>query len=1166
MVPHMKQMLMKSLKIFLILAAVLLAILLVFGIVLSLDWPWWVGFFVLIGLVGLGVGVLFLRKMWLRRQEQGFVQEIIAQDNAYLKAMDGKDKERSQELQDRWKEAIDALRQSHLRKRGNPLYVLPWYVVIGESGSGKTTAIESAKLSSPFAEVSRISGISGTRNCDWWFFEQAILLDTAGRYAIPIDEGRDKEEWQNFLSLLAKFRKKEPLNGLVVTVAANKLLESGMEALEQDGRSIRQRIDELMRVLGTKFPVYVLVTKCDLVQGMTQFCERVPENALEQAMGVINHDLSKDVVAFHRRGTGIVADRLRDLRLLLLHSSGAKQGVDPGLLLFPEEFERLKPCLEAFFKGAFQENPYQETPLLRGLFFSSGRQEGSPYSHFLNALGLIQERDVLPGTNKGLFLHDFFGKILPKDRRLFAPTQRAIEWSRLTRNLGLTSWVALAIAVCGLLSFSFVKNLKALREVSREFAKPPVLQGEVVSDVIIMDHFSQAILKVEAQNSNWWIPRFGLNESKEVEIRLKDRFSDQFKGGFLVPFDKEMAKEMANFSSATPDAVLGDHVGHLARRINLLRTRLEGEPLEALYAKPQPTYAPIALMADQRLIPEIRDKFGSLYLSYLIWRSDGPSLNQEMNELQTWLKHILTLKGSKLNWVVTWVNSDESLSPVLLESFWGGSLEASEETSVAPAFTVEGKGRVDGFIQEIEAALVDPLIIASQKLEFQGWYRKAYVAAWHAFGTGFSLGSERLKSREERQQVAARMGTDQGPYLGLLDKMTTELEPVLKGQDLPSWVELVYAFEVTKTKAAHEAAIREKGALVKATRKGQALMTKLGKKLSRLDKQKALESELMAARAFGKYHGALAEVTPSAASRATAYQVAAQVYKEDPATSKTSFFAAQKALNKLKTYLGGGKSGQEMFWGLVSGPLDFLWYFVRSETACHLQGIWEKEVLVELEGISDQQSVNQILLGQEGLATEFVKGPAEAFLSRSLKKGYYAKKVLGERIPFSSSFLSFLTKGARSARPAQSEYSVTVRGLPTDTNKGAKLRAHATRLELQCAGETRALVNLNYPVSKTFDWSPQDCADVVFQIEVGKLVLTKKYEGYQGFPKFLNDFASGQRTFYPGDFPKEKAALKRLGIKNIKAKYRFSGHKPVLKLLGASPGRVPRSIVTCWDQ
>ena len=119
-----------------------------------------------------------------------------------------------------------------------------------------------------------------------------------------------KDEWQKFLTLLAKYRKKEPLNGLVVTVAANKLVESGFEALEEDGRSIRRRIDELMRVLGAKFPVYVLVTKCDLIQGMTQFCDSLPEKSLDQAMGRINHDLSKDVTAFHTRAMRVIADRL----------------------------------------------------------------------------------------------------------------------------------------------------------------------------------------------------------------------------------------------------------------------------------------------------------------------------------------------------------------------------------------------------------------------------------------------------------------------------------------------------------------------------------------------------------------------------------------------------------------------------------------------------------------------------------------------------------------------------------------------------------------------------------------------------------------------------------------------------------------------------------------
>jgi len=194
--------LIKFFKWFLIVTGVILLVLLVFGGVLLLDWPWWVGFFVLLGIIGLGIALLFLKKIWARRREQQFVHQIIEQDEAQMSRLAEKDRSEARELQDRWKEAIEALRRSHLRKKGNPLYVLPWYLVIGESASGKTTAIQSARLSSPFFEVNQVSGLSGTRNCDWWFFEQAIVIDTAGRYTIRIDEERDKEEWQRFLTLL----------------------------------------------------------------------------------------------------------------------------------------------------------------------------------------------------------------------------------------------------------------------------------------------------------------------------------------------------------------------------------------------------------------------------------------------------------------------------------------------------------------------------------------------------------------------------------------------------------------------------------------------------------------------------------------------------------------------------------------------------------------------------------------------------------------------------------------------------------------------------------------------------------------------------------------------------------------------------------------------------
>ncbi len=1157
----------KILKTFLFVTLTLLAALLVFGGVLGIGWPWWVGIFILTGLFGIGLGLVFFRKVWLRRREQHFVNQVIEQDESYLKSLGDKERQSSKELQERWKEAMDALRKSHLKKYGNPLYVLPWYMVIGESGSGKTTAITSARLSSPFAEISRTSGISGTRNCDWWFFEQAILIDTAGRYAIPIDEGRDKDEWQKFLSLLTKFRKKEPLNGLVVTIAADKLIDSRPGSLEDSGKSIRRRIDELMRVLGAKFPVYVLVTKCDLIHGMNQFFDQISEKGQSQAMGALNHDLSKNVAEFSSRTMRTIGERLKDFRLFLFHKPKSKTD-EAGLLLFPEEFEKLQPGLDGFVRGAFQENPYQETPILRGLFFSSGKQEGTPYSHFLKELGLIEEKEVLPGTNKGLFLHDFFSKILPRDRGLFAPTQRTLEWSRLTRNMGLTSWVAIAIAACGLLSFSFVKNLKSLRDVSNTFSKPPILQGEILADTITMDQFREAVLKVEAQNRSWWVPRLGLKESLNVEVKLKEKYCNQFRSGYLASFDKHMAETMTRFSTATSEEILGKYAAHLANRITLIGARIGGEGLEGLQSRPQPQFDTLMLGAGQNLIPEVSKKLTRLYLYFLIWGQDTTGLNEEMNRLQTWLKHILTLEGTTLNWLAGWVNSDPTVSPVVMADFWGGTPAGVKDGGVPPAFTVKGKNQIDGFLKEIESALFDPLSIAQKKLDFETWYARAYYQAWLDFVTVFPKGPGLLKGKEEWKGVAARIGSDQDPYFSLFATLANELKPFSKAENRPVWVDFIYDFQTVKQqgKALQKEGLADSGLIKKATQSVQKTLEKAEKAVGvKAGETLDVQAQLAAGKALADYLNALNQINSAATSRSVAYKIAVQMYGEDPVTGTSPFYVAQNAINQLETSLIRTKKDITACWKLVNGPVDFLHEFVARETACYLQDQWEKDVVMEAQELLDQSNINQFLMGDDGLAINFIKGPAEPFVGRSLRKGYYPKKVMGKNIDFTTYFLTYLTQGAKAAKPIKATYSVDIKARPTGANPEALVPPHETILELDCATESLQLVNQNFPVSQTFNWSPQTCGDVVLTIKVGNLVLTKRYTGYQAFAKFIKDFEKGQYTFVPKAFPDEEAALKRMGIKFITVKYQFKGHGPVLRLLRSVPGRIPRSITTCWD-
>ncbi len=1155
----MKDNLLKFLKIFLIAALIILGLLLVVAIVLAMRWPLWMVFFLLLLIGGLVIGGFFLRNLYKRRNEQQFVGEIVAQDDAQNATLSPKERDDRKQLQENWKASIDVLRNSHLKKMGNPLYVLPWYLMIGESGSGKTTSLNSARLASPFPEFARTSGISGTRNCDWWFLEQAIIIDTAGRYSIPVNGEPDRQEWQKFLSLLVQYRKKEPLNGLIVTIAADKLLESQPSVIEEEARTMRRRVDELMRVLGVKFPVYVLVTKCDLIQGVNRFCEKLPEESLKQPMGMINHNLSTDIAAFLESALQAVGKRLRNMRMLLLHQMEPRN-VDPPLLLFPEEFDDIRNNLTAYIKALFGQNPYQETPLFRGLFFSSGRQEGRPHSHFMNNLGLNAQKESLPGTTRGLFLHDFFAKVLPKDRRLMAPTRKAMEWSAITSNLGLTAWIVVWVALCGLLSFSFVKNLHSISGISNEFQKLPVLQSEYVSDLTTLDTFRKGIIRIEKQNSSWWIPRFGLRESIHLEKELKSHYCGQFQERFLNEFDKRFIANARMIDATIADDEYAQYMAHAVRRVNILSGAPYGANVEKLSGKPHPQYI-VMDPRDPANAPEIRRVVDSLLLYYFAWRQDPDNIKKEMAAFESVVKTLYDLRGGNLQWLITLANTEDGLEPATLKQFWEGTLTAAEEREVAPAYTMSGKRVIDAFKNELSSAHPGASGFATHVREFDDQYRTLSFDAWHHFAEAFPNGVERLKIPGELDAMALRVLGNESPHGQLIDRISEELSPIKGDGPSPDWFAQIERFHAIKS-SSRAVIVYKTGFFQSLINSVKRTMMSFEKKTGQETGAKKLDIQVSAIRAFSDFQQALQGIAPVTTSRNIAFQMTQEAFADDPATSKSPFHSAYKAVQSLQQGVGDGVDPDPVVAHLVSGPFDILWLYARRQAVVQLENSWGEEVLAPTLGLSSQQ-VMPLLVGPDGLVWKFVKGSAAPFLNRNEQVGYYPKEVMGGAVPLSPAFYAFLNKGAKArttAQLTQKNYTVGINGLPTAANPEARFQPHGTRLELQCGGSVQTLVNNNYPVSRTFYWSPDTCGDVVLNIEIGDVVLTKRYLGPQAFPDFLREFKGGSRIFAASEFPGERSDLDRLKVRYIKVAYRFIGNMPVVQVVETMPVALPRSI------
>jgi type VI secretion system protein ImpL len=341
----------------------------------------------------------------------------------------------------RFDEVLDKLQSARFGRRwgGRTAYQQPWYLVIGAPGSGKSTAVAAAKLGAPFTGDQPVTGIGGTRNCDWWFTDQAVILDTAGRYTTQDSRGAvDGRVWSGLLDLLREHRPRQPLNGVVVTVSLADLSVWTDAERRAHGRLLRQRLAELRQTLGVRLPVYVLCTKADLISGFTAFFDVLDESERAQIWG-----LSFDVAAPPQQG-----DDLRDAYLALLRRLDERLlerlHQEPDIqrrnltFAFPLQMAALEEPLVDLLSVAMGPEPGVETTLLRSVCFVSATQTGVAVDPLLRgpAVQPSAQPSIPAGESAGFFLEKILPETVFPEANLVG-LNREIEATRRRRTLAV---------------------------------------------------------------------------------------------------------------------------------------------------------------------------------------------------------------------------------------------------------------------------------------------------------------------------------------------------------------------------------------------------------------------------------------------------------------------------------------------------------------------------------------------------------------------------------------------------------------------------------------------------------------------------------------------------------------------------------------------------------
>jgi type VI secretion system protein ImpL len=526
---------------------------------------------VLAGLLLLAAwGVWRLACAWLRKRAAARLSEAIVAE-AVADTSDGKaQRNDAQVLRKGMLEAINTIKTSKLglTRGAQALYELPWYMIIGNPAAGKSSAIKHSGLTFPIPGSKAVQGVGGTRNCDWFFTTDGILLDTAGRYSVF---EADRAEWFSFLDLLRRHRRRAPINGIIIAVSVAELAGGSPEASIELAKSLRTRVQELTERLGVHAPVYVVFTKADLIAGFGDFFHDADRAERERVWGATQRynrrSTPQDVLAFFDAHFDDLYDGLKEMSLATM-AGNRSAAMRPGVFTFPLEFASLKPQLRAFLATLFEENTWQFKPVMRGFYFTSALQEGAVEnlssrrvaSRFDLQLKSGGQKGVEQEEQSGFFLLDLFRKVIFADKDLVKRYTSPAS-TRLKYTAFFAATVLLGCALGGW-SWSYMGNRQLVANVQADLDKVSKLQargGGLQSRLEALDILQDRIEQLEKYREDQpWALSFGLFQGEQLSRKLRDEYFAGVREVMVLPvagaLEALLAETNANASQLDPNA------------------------------------------------------------------------------------------------------------------------------------------------------------------------------------------------------------------------------------------------------------------------------------------------------------------------------------------------------------------------------------------------------------------------------------------------------------------------------------------------------------------------------------------------------------------------------------------------------------------------------------
>jgi type VI secretion system protein ImpL len=732
---------------------------------------------------------------WRRRRARRAstqLEQALADDGARARqAASGARGAELDRLRSEFQRAIKALKTSKLangsRRASEALYRLPWYAIIGPPASGKTTVLRNSGLKFPYLPGTgdRLKGIGGTRNCDWWLTNHAILLDTAGRWSI--EEG-ERDEWLAFLELLKKHRGERPLNGIIAAVSiagddATSISGAAEDDLKDIALRMRERLDEITGRLGVALPVYLLFTKCDLIHGFVESFGNLSGERRKQIWGFtapVLQGTRRDPGNYFAQQFNLLRDELEQ-RAVARMSDEVDPAIIPLIYEFPAQFGALEKKLTLFVDELFDASAYRETPLLRGAYFTSGTQEGSPadllFEEMADALNLRpQVYERREEERKSYFVHDMLMRVVFEDRALATASASELSRRHWNRRLGTGGLLASALLGTVLTTDACRHNLHALQHTRGALAASEREREQGSSDTLTATRPELIAALGELERD---IPRHALGSRglRDLGLHAGDRVTPPLERYYANAITQAVVRPLLQQNHAALIARTRElQVSAGARRSQSLDDGARDElrdalSLHLLLTGPRASCTPKPVVRKEFILTRLLALWGRAepadvagtserrqLLDRYVALTDHPiaTLSVERDERAVVAARRALAEDDRAERQLERVVAQFAATPQTLETLAGASVALQALESVGGAFNLQAWAQIsrgfgaadfhesDGdWVFGCDGSRDDAAQAELDSRTFQQNYLKRYAASWHKFVSGLVARSPR---------------------------------------------------------------------------------------------------------------------------------------------------------------------------------------------------------------------------------------------------------------------------------------------------------------------------------------------------------------------------------------------------------------------------------------